>query len=87
MAKLVTLDLDGNLHQGIAVTLEIRNDRVVSGESLASTIQTRVKGKLPAATGLLEQYHQWQSLYRSLSLLFRLGDRPTPSPLVPEPTF
>jgi hypothetical protein len=75
MAKLVTLDLEGDLHQGIAVTLEIRTDAV--GE-LAATIQARIKGKLPAATGLLEQYQQWQSLYRSLSLLFRLGDRPNP---------
>ncbi|MBD2071882.1 CHAT domain-containing protein [Leptolyngbya sp. FACHB-671] len=77
MAKLVTLDLDGDLHQGIAVTLEIRTDGMVEGQPPAS-IQSRVKGKLPAATHLLEQYHQWQSLYRSLSLLFRLGDRPNP---------
>ncbi|NJO76021.1 MAG: hypothetical protein HC833_21060 [Leptolyngbyaceae cyanobacterium RM1_406_9] len=74
MAKLITLDLEGDLHQGIAVTLEIRTDTVED----AATIQARIKGKLPAATGLLEQYHQWHSLYHSLSLLFRLGDRPNP---------
>ncbi|MBE9179092.1 CHAT domain-containing protein [Oculatella sp. LEGE 06141] len=74
MGKLVILDLDGNLEQGVSVTLEIRADADFS--QAHTGLQSRAKGKLPAATDLLEQYHQWRSLYRQLSLLFRLGRRP-----------
>jgi WD40 repeat protein/molybdopterin-guanine dinucleotide biosynthesis protein len=87
MGKLVILDLDGDLHQGITVTLEIRQDSefwtvpAVSSDSVPATIvQARTKGKLPPARELIEQYQHWQSLYRSLTLLFRLGDRPNPIP-------
>ncbi|MFE1746260.1 CHAT domain-containing protein [Coleofasciculus sp. H7-2] len=68
MEKLVILDIDGDLHQGAVTTLEIR-------EEGNRAVTTRAKGKLPPATHLLEQYEHWQSIYRSLSFLFRLEER------------
>ncbi|MBD2538185.1 CHAT domain-containing protein [Coleofasciculus sp. FACHB-SPT36] len=68
MEKLVILDIDGDLHLGAVATLEIR------GEG-NHAVTTRAKGKLPPANELVEQYEHWQSLYRSLSFLFRLEER------------
>ncbi|MEC4982751.1 MAG: CHAT domain-containing protein [Oscillatoria sp. PMC 1068.18] len=69
MSKLVILDLDGDLQQGAKVTLEIRE------EANFSLTQSRAKGRLPPAPEIIVQYQHWQSLYRNLSLLFRLEDR------------
>jgi WD40 repeat protein len=69
MAKLVLLDIEGDLNQGASVTLEIR-------EQFRAATQTRQKGKLPPNPTLLEQYRHWQSLYRSLDFLFRIEDLP-----------
>ncbi len=69
MAKLVLLDIEGDLNQGASVTLEIR-------EQFRAATQTRQKGKLPPDPTLLEQYRHWQSLYRSLDFLFRIEDLP-----------
>ncbi len=66
MGKRVTLDLDGNLEQGASVTLEIRN-----GDNW---VVTRTKGRLPPAPLLRENCDRWQSLYRTVSSLYRLED-------------
>ena len=71
---LVILDIDGDLEQGAAVALEIRQSSDVA--------QTRTRGKLPPAPTLLAQYQRWQSLYRSLAFLFRIEDRPGQIPNV-----
>jgi WD40 repeat protein len=75
MGQLAILDLDGNLDQGVIVTLEIRAEPDAFATSHA-VLHARSKGKLPAAPDLIEPYQRWRSLYRNLSLLFRLGDRP-----------
>ncbi|MBD2459754.1 CHAT domain-containing protein [Oscillatoria sp. FACHB-1407] len=80
MTALVILDFDGDLQQGVVVTLEIRLDDVLSDGSLRSVVQVRTKGKLPPNPTLDQHYQQWRSLYNNLSLLFRLGDRPNPVP-------
>ena len=69
MAKLVLIDIEGDLNQGASVTLEIR-------QQFGAATHTRQKAKLPPDTGLLEQYRHWQSLYRSLDFLFRIEDLP-----------
>ena len=69
MGKVVILDFEGDLDQGVAVTMEIREDN--SG----AFSQIRAKGKLPPAPFLAEEYQHWQSLYRNLAFLFRLEDR------------
>jgi len=68
MEKLVILDIDGDLRLGAVATLEIRAEG-------NHAVTTRAKGKLPPATELVEQYEHWQSIYRSLSFLFRLEER------------
>ena len=65
MGKLVVLEMEGDFNQGFSVTLEIRDD----GNHAA--IKAREKGRLPPKPEILEQYHHWQSLYRSLEGLFR----------------
>jgi WD40 repeat protein len=67
---LILLDLDGDLEQGVTVTLEIRAE----GDSHVIT-QTRRKGKLPPQPELVELYRIWRKLYYDLGLLFRLEDR------------
>ncbi len=69
MSKLVILDITGDLQEETVVTLEIRED---GGSGIT---HTRTKGKLPSASLVIENYHRWQSLYRNLTLLFRLGER------------
>ncbi|WP_373693626.1 CHAT domain-containing protein [Limnofasciculus baicalensis] len=69
MSKLVILDITGDWQEETVVTLEIRED---GGSGVT---HTRTKGKLPSASLVMENYHQWQSLYRNLTLLFRLGER------------
>jgi WD40 repeat protein/energy-coupling factor transporter ATP-binding protein EcfA2 len=78
MATLIILDLEGNLHQGVAVTLELRTDDTNrdGNSSRAAIYCARVKGKLPSDASLNHLYEQWRSLYHNLGLLFRLGDRP-----------
>lgn len=65
---LVILDLDGDLQQGTAVTLEIRSE-----DNVLST-QTRTKGSLPPMPDLLLQYRNWQSLYHNLWFVGRLEE-------------
>lgn len=58
MQKLVVLKLDGDLVEGVRVTLEIgaEGDRAV----------TEVRGNLPPKPDMITNYNDWQSTYRSL---------------------
>lgn len=58
MQKLVVLNLDGNLTQGVRVTLEIGAE----GDRAA----TEVRGGLPPNPEMVIHYNRWQSIYRSL---------------------
>ncbi|MFN6527822.1 CHASE2 domain-containing protein [Nostoc sp. ChiSLP03a] len=58
MKKLVVLKLDGNLHLGVQVTLEI-------GEE-GKRPNTEITGKLPSNPDMATAIDQWQSTYRSL---------------------
>ena len=58
MTKLVVLKLDGDLEQGIRVTLEIGK--------LGSRPETETTGSLPAAASLLKAIDRWRSTYRCL---------------------
>lgn len=58
MSKLVILKLDGNLEQGVRVTLEIGD--------LNARPFIEITGQLPPATDLLRTNNQWHSTYRSL---------------------
>ncbi|MBF2065459.1 MAG: CHAT domain-containing protein [Calothrix sp. C42_A2020_038] len=58
MTKLVVLKLDGDLQQGVRVTLSIAFEGV--------SPHKEVTGFLPAATELQTTIDQWQSHYRSL---------------------
>ena len=62
MRKLVVLKLDGNLSEGVQVSLEIGK------EGLRHEIEGT--GWLPPAPSLGEALVQWQSIYRSWSCLF-----------------
>lgn len=64
MSKLVVLNLDGNLEQGVRVTLEI-------GEENARPF-TEVTAQLPPAPNILITYEQWHSTYRSLGKSVRI---------------
>lgn len=70
---LVILDLDGDLQQNTAVTLEIRSE-----DNVLST-QTRTKGSLPPVPELAQQYRNWQSLYRNLWFVGRLEESENPT--------
>lgn len=65
MQQRVLLDLDGDLHQGAAVALEIR----AAGETLA-----RTRGRLPPQGELSQAYQTWRSRYQQLWFPFRLGE-------------
>ncbi|MEH2182540.1 CHASE2 domain-containing protein [Nostoc sp.] len=58
MRKLVVLKLDGDLHLGVQVTLEI-------GEE-GKRPTTEITGKLPSNLDMATAIDQWQSTYRSL---------------------
>lgn len=58
MRKLVVLKLDGDLHLGVQVTLEI-------GEE-GKRPTTEITGKLPSNLNMATAIDQWQSIYRSL---------------------
>ncbi|WGV26506.1 CHASE2 domain-containing protein [Halotia branconii] len=58
MRKLVVLKLDGDLHLGVQVTLEI-------GEE-GKRPTTEITGKLPSNLDMATAIEQWQSIYRSL---------------------
>ncbi|MCA1994921.1 MAG: hypothetical protein LDL41_23160, partial [Coleofasciculus sp. S288] len=64
MQKLVVLKLDGDLNQGVRVTLEI-------GEEKARPT-TEIRGELLPQPELVEQYKDWQSTYRSLGTSLRI---------------
>lgn len=64
MSKLVVLNLDGDLEQGVRVTLEI-------GEQNARPF-TEVTGQLPPAPDLLVTYARWHSTYCSLGKSVRI---------------
>lgn len=67
MNKLVVLRLDGNLSQGIHVTLEISND-----DGLRRPLSTKT-GYLPGARNVSEAHATWQAMYRDWSgLLSRI---------------
>ncbi|MEA5504774.1 CHASE2 domain-containing protein, partial [Halotia wernerae UHCC 0503] len=58
MRKLVVLKLDGDLHLGVHVTLEM-------GEE-GKRPTTEITGKLPSNLDMATAIDQWQSIYRSL---------------------
>ncbi|BAY26639.1 WD-repeat protein [Calothrix sp. NIES-2100] len=58
MTKLVALKLDGDLQQGVRVTLSIANEGV--------SPHKEVTGNLPAVVSLQTTIDQWRSHYRSL---------------------
>lgn len=58
MTKLVALKLDGDLQQGVRVTLSIANEGVSPDKE--------VTGNLPAVAPLQTTIDQWRSHYRSL---------------------
>jgi len=64
MRKLVVLKLDGDLEQGVRVTLEI------GAEGERPSIE--VTGQLPRATDLVTVIDQWQSTYRSIGKSSRI---------------
>ncbi|MBD1935658.1 MULTISPECIES: CHAT domain-containing protein [Cyanophyceae] len=64
MRKLVVLKLDGDLEQGVRVTLEI------GAEGERPSIE--VTGQLPRATDLVKAIDQWQSAYCSFGNSFRI---------------
>jgi hypothetical protein len=64
MRKLVVLKLDGDLEQGVRVTLEIGEE----GERPS----TEIIGQLPRATDLVKAIDQWQSTYCSFGNSFRI---------------
>ena len=59
MTKLVVLKLDGDLQQGVRVTLSIANEGV--------SPHKEVTGNLPPVAELQTTINQWQSNYRSLA--------------------
>ncbi|MBD1935642.1 MULTISPECIES: CHAT domain-containing protein [Cyanophyceae] len=64
MRKLVVLKLDGDLEQGVQVTLEIG----LEGERP----NTETIGQLPPAIDLVKAIDQWQSAYRSIGKSSRI---------------
>jgi hypothetical protein len=58
MTKLVLLKLDGDLQQGVRVTLSIANEGI--------SPHKEVTGNLPPVTELQTKIDQWRSHYRSL---------------------
>ncbi len=67
MNKLVVLRLDGNLIEGIYVTLEISND-----DGFQRPLSTKT-GYLPGAINVSEAHAMWQAMYRDWSgLLSRI---------------
>ncbi len=69
MVKLIILEIYGDFEHGFAVNLEVKKDQARSYSCL--------KGKLPKNPDLLNQYRQWQALYRNLETLYRpLKDKP-----------
>lgn len=63
MKKLVVLKLEGNLEQGVRVTLEIGKE----GDRPAGEIS----GQLPPHLEMATNYRDWRSTYRSLRMLTR----------------
>lgn len=64
MKKLVVLKLDGDLSQGVCVTLEIGEED--------SRPATEITARLPSASDLVTVIDQWHSTYRSLGKSSRL---------------
>ncbi|MBW4564987.1 MAG: CHASE2 domain-containing protein [Mojavia pulchra JT2-VF2] len=58
MQKLVVLKLDGNLSEGVKVTLEIGAE--------ADRATTEIRGYLPPKPEIITHYDEWQTTYRSL---------------------
>ena len=78
MGQLVIFDLDGDLDQGVNVTLEIRSAWETRRDRAGLLLKTRRQGKLPPCPQLSQQYRHWQTLYRQLLLLYRLEERANP---------
>ncbi|MBD1905566.1 pentapeptide repeat-containing protein [Trichocoleus sp. FACHB-832] len=64
MRKLVVLKLDGDLEQGVRVTLEIGAEE--------ERPNTEIIGQLPPASDLVKAIDQWQSAYRSIEKSSRI---------------
>ena len=64
MEKLIVLKLDGDFNQGFRVTLEIG----LEGDRR----EVEIIGNLPPATYLIQEYGDWQSIYRSLGKRYRI---------------
>ena len=67
MTKLVVLKLDGDLSQGVRVTLEISSE----GERA----EIEVNGFLPAALELIQVVDKWQDGYHRLGTATRITDK------------
>ncbi|MGQ4649535.1 CHASE2 domain-containing protein [Lyngbya aestuarii] len=72
MGKLISLKLDGDFNQGFRVTLEIGSESDTDNAAYAVHPETEIKGWLPPATELTQQYYGWQSTYRSLGKSSRI---------------
>ncbi|GET35593.1 hypothetical protein [Microseira wollei] len=64
MGKLIVLEIYGDFEHGFAVNLVIKEDN-------KHTPTLTRSGKLPRNPDLLNQYRQWQSLYRNLEAFYR----------------
>ncbi|MFB2976045.1 CHAT domain-containing protein [Microseira sp. BLCC-F43] len=70
MGKLIVLEIYGDFEHGFAVNLAIKEDN-------KHTPTLTRSGKLPRNPDLLNQYRQWQSLYRNLETFYRsLKEKP-----------
>ncbi|MBW4628731.1 MAG: hypothetical protein KME49_25255 [Brasilonema octagenarum HA4186-MV1] len=64
MKKLLVLKLDGDLEQGVRVTLTIRSE--------AERPSTEITGNLPPNPDIVTATDQWRSQYRSLGNFTRI---------------
>ena len=67
MSKLVNLKIEGKFDRGFSASLEIQEEAgPISGSAHRFSRIAGTQGKLAKAPEILEQYRQWQGLYRSL---------------------
>ncbi len=71
MSKLIVLEIYGDFEHGFAANLEIKEDG-----KRPRTLKT-LRGKLPKNPDLVNQYREWQFLYRNLEAFYRaLKEKP-----------
>lgn len=71
MGKLVRIKIIGDdLYRGYHVTLQIDRDSPLRDDRILP--QVEMTGKLPSASELLQDYHNWQQSYQNLDLNSRL---------------